>query len=146
MNCTIKSTRSANMMCMPSCREIVLSCQTVTFIKNRPLLSQTLIPHTTISLEEAQQLDDNVVVSTESRVDKGSAFMAIGGKIQSVKDAQNIYKKVSVDPYAASTDIRIFVYSFATQRAAIRMIGGMAPDVDSLFTSKLTKCSTLWLL
>lgn len=68
-----------------------------------------------ISSEEYQSLDDVVVVSTEPVQKDGSEFMAVGANIQSSDEALNIYKKTSIDPYAASCDSRILVYRFRDQ-------------------------------
>lgn len=68
-----------------------------------------------ISSEEYQSLDDVVVVSTEPVQKDGSEFMAVGANIQSSDEALNIYKKTSIDPYAASCDSRILIYRFCDQ-------------------------------
>lgn len=72
-----------------------------------------------ISAEEYQSLDDVLVVSTDPVQKDGSEFMAIGANIQSTDEALNVYKKASIDPYAASCDSRILVYRFRDQSGKI---------------------------
>lgn len=50
-----------------------------------------------------QSLDDVFVVSTEPVQKDRYEFMAIGAIIQSTDEALNIYKKTSIDPYAAES-------------------------------------------
>ena len=40
----------------------------------------------------------------------GSEFSAVGAKVKTVEDVRNVYRKICIDPYAASANSRILVY------------------------------------
>ncbi|XP_078329832.1 uncharacterized protein LOC111132195 [Crassostrea virginica] len=63
-----------------------------------------------ITPDEIQRLDEIPIKSTEPVVQDGSEFSAVGAKVQSIEDVRNVYRKVCVDPYAASANSRILVY------------------------------------
>ena len=63
-----------------------------------------------ITPDEIQRLDEIPIKSTEPVVQDGSEFSAVGAKVQSIEDVRNVYRKVCVDPYAASANRRILLY------------------------------------
>ena len=62
-----------------------------------------------ITPDEIQRLDEILFKSTEPVVQNGSRFLAVGAKVQSIEDVRIVYRKVCVDPYAASANSHIFV-------------------------------------
>ena len=44
----------------------------------------------------------------------GSEFLTISARVSTVAEVKNLYSKILIDPYDASADNRILVYSFVT--------------------------------
>ena len=63
-----------------------------------------------ITPDEIQRLDEIPIKSTEPVVRDGPEFSAVGAKIQSIEEVRNVYRKVFIDPYAASANNRILLY------------------------------------
>lgn len=60
-------------------------------------------------------MDDIFTINTESIQKNGSEFYAIETKVGSVNQAQNLYKKICIEPYVASVDSRILINRFMEQ-------------------------------
>lgn len=66
-----------------------------------------------ISQEEIEALDLSLnIVYTESTIIKDSEIFATGRKIHSVKEAKELYRKISIDPSSAVSYHRILFYRF----------------------------------
>lgn len=87
------------------------------YVEEIPLISSA--DALQISPEETDSLDEVFTECTDPVQKHGSEFVAIGTKIKTIDDAHNLYKKVSIDPYAASTDSKIFVYRLRGEHGKI---------------------------
>lgn len=66
-----------------------------------------------ISQEEIEAFDLSLnIVYTESTIIKDSEIFATGRKIHSVKEAKELYRKISIDPSSAVSNHRILLYRF----------------------------------
>lgn len=66
-----------------------------------------------ISQEEIEALDLSLnIVYTESTIIKGWEIFATGRKIHSVKEAKELYRKISIDPSSTVSNHRILFYRF----------------------------------
>jgi hypothetical protein len=96
----------------------IMMSNSADYVEEIPLISSAEALQ--ISPEETDSLDEVFIECTEPVQKHGPEFVTIGTKIKTIDDAHNLYKQVLIDPYAASTDSKIFVYRLRGEHGKIR--------------------------